>query len=121
MRPVYEASYQVFIGDDALQAAAALSDRYLSGRQLPDKAIDVLDTACARVASALAEPPRRLNALENELKQIDAESAQLIRDAKAGRAIVPGRLDVLATARKGMLDNTGQLRQTWEQQKALVD
>ncbi|WP_095156268.1 type VI secretion system ATPase TssH [Pseudomonas sp. Irchel 3E13] len=121
LRPVYEASHQVFIGDDALQAAAALSSRYLSGRQLPDKAIDVLDTACARVASALAEPPRRLNALENELRQIDAESAQLIRDGKAGRAITPGRLEALATAREGMLDNTGQLRQAWEQQKALVD
>lgn len=121
LRSVYEASHQVFIGDDALQAAAALSNRYLSGRQLPDKAIDVLDTACARVASALAEPPRRLNALENELRQIDAESAQLIRDGKAGRAVAPDRLERLATVRKSVMDNTGQLRQTWEQQKTLVD
>jgi type VI secretion system protein VasG len=47
---VYEQSHGVLIDDDALQAAATLSERYLSGRQLPDKAIDVLDTACARVA-----------------------------------------------------------------------
>ncbi|GHL45695.1 hypothetical protein ECZU29_05450 [Escherichia coli] len=47
---VYEQSHGVLIDDEALQAAATLSERYLSGRQLPDKAIDVLDTACARVA-----------------------------------------------------------------------
>lgn len=121
LRPIYETSHQVFIGDDALQAAATLAGRYISGRQLPDKAIDVLDTACARVASALAEPPRRLSALENALNQIDAESAQLARDGRAGRAVASGRLEALATARKGVEQNIEELRQAWEQQKALVD
>ncbi|OLS63975.1 type VI secretion system ATPase TssH [Pseudomonas putida] len=119
--PVYEATHQVFIGDDALQAAATLSDRYLCGRQLPDKAIDVLDTACARVASALDEPPRRLGALENQLRQIDAESAQLIRDERAGRQVVPGQLDALAAKRKTLEFEIEQLGQKWSQQKALVD
>ncbi|HCF9252350.1 TPA: type VI secretion system ATPase TssH [Pseudomonas aeruginosa] len=121
LRPIYEASHQVFIGDDALQASATLAGRYLSGRQLPDKAIDVLDTACARVASALAEPPRRLSAMENELNQIDAESAQVARDGRAGRAVAPGRLEALATARKDIEQSVVELRQAWERQKALVD
>ncbi len=121
LRPIYEAAHQVFIGDDALQAAAALAGRYLSGRQLPDKAIDVLDTACARVASALAEPPRRLSALENELNQIDAETSQLARDGRAGRAVAVGRQDVLGAARNDVEQNIEELRQAWEQQKALVD
>ncbi|HBP0405291.1 TPA: type VI secretion system ATPase TssH [Pseudomonas aeruginosa] len=121
LRPIYEASHQVFIGDDALQATATLAGRYLSGRQLPDKAIDVLDTACARVASALAEPPRRLSAMENELNQIDAESAQVARDGRAGRAVAPGRLEALATARKDIEQSVVELRQAWERQKALVD
>ncbi|MGV5306940.1 type VI secretion system ATPase TssH [Pseudomonas aeruginosa] len=121
LRPIYEASHQVFIGDDALQASATLAGRYLSGRQLPDKAIDVLDTACARVASALAEPPRRLSAMENELNQIDAESAQVERDGRAGRAVAPGRLEALATARKDIEQSVVELRQAWERQKALVD
>ncbi|HCE7029510.1 TPA: type VI secretion system ATPase TssH [Pseudomonas aeruginosa] len=121
LRPIYEAAHQVFIGDDALQAAAALAGRYLSGRQLPDKAIDVLDTACARVASALAEPPRRLSALENELNQIDAETSQLARDGCAGRAVAAGRQEVLAVARNDVEQNIEELRQAWEQQKALVD
>ncbi|NWL75388.1 type VI secretion system ATPase TssH [Pseudomonas taiwanensis] len=121
LRPIYETSHQVFIGDDALQAAAALADRYLSGRQLPDKAIDVLDTACARVASALAEPPRRLIALENELSQIDAESSQLVRDRRAGRAVAPDRLEALAVSRQAVEHRIDALRQAWEQQRALVD
>lgn len=121
LRPVYEDSHQVFISDDALQAAAMMSSRYLSGRQLPDKAIDVFDTACARVASALVEPPRRLSVLENELTQIDAESAQLMRDARAGRTIAAGRVDALATAREGIEHHVEQLREAWTHQKALVD
>ena len=121
LRPVYEASHQVFIGDDALHAAAALSNRYLSGRQLPDKAIDVLDTACARVASALVEPPRRLNALENQQHQIDSEYKQLVRDSQAGRTIAKSRLEALTTARGQVQHDIEQLHQDWQQQKVLVD
>ncbi|MDR0277964.1 MAG: type VI secretion system ATPase TssH [Paucimonas sp.] len=119
--PVYEATHQVLIADEALQAAAALSERYLCGRQLPDKAIDVLDTACARVASALGEPPRQLGALENQLRQIDAESIQLLRDERAGRQIVPRQLEVLAGKRKTIELEIEQLGQQWARQKALVD
>ncbi|VFS10164.1 type VI secretion ATPase, ClpV1 family [Salmonella enterica subsp. houtenae] len=60
---MYEQSHGVLIDDEALQAAATLSERYLSGRQLPDKAIDVLDTACARVAINLSSPPKQISAL----------------------------------------------------------
>lgn len=121
LRPVYEASHQVFIGDDALHAAAALSNRYLSGRQLPDKAIDVLDTACARVASALVEPPRRLNALENQCQQIDSEYNQLVRDSQAGRTLAKNRLEALTTARHQVQHDIEQLRRDWQQQKVLVE
>ena len=121
LSPVYEASHQVLIGDDALHAAAALSSRYLCGRQLPDKAIDVLDTACARVASALVEPPRQLNALENQRLQIDSEYAQLVRDGQAGRTIAKNRLEALTTARRHLEHDIDQLHQDWTRQKALVD
>ncbi|WP_454724751.1 MULTISPECIES: type VI secretion system ATPase TssH [Cupriavidus] len=121
LRGVYEDAHKVYIGDDALRAAAALSARYLSGRQLPDKAIDVLDTACARVATALAEPPRQLSALENERIQIDAEAGQLRRDARAGRKTPPHRLDALDAARQQVEARIGQLRLAWERQKALID
>ncbi|WP_404995903.1 type VI secretion system ATPase TssH [Burkholderia cepacia] len=121
LRPLYEQAHKVYIGDDALRAAASLSARYLSGRQLPDKAIDVLDTACARVATALAEPPRRLAALENELRQIDAETEHLTRDARSGRTPSTIRQDNLRDARQQVETRIAELRQAWEQQKAAVD
>lgn len=121
LRPVYEQAHKVYIGNDALQAAAALSARYLSGRQLPDKAIDVLDTACARVATALAEPPRRLAALENELRQLDAEAEQLKRDGRSGRTPASARLQVLDATREQLQQRMTQLHQDWEQQKDLVE
>lgn len=49
---VYEASHGVYVRDDAVVAAAQLSARYLAGRQLPDKAMDLLDTACAPVCAS---------------------------------------------------------------------
>ncbi|CAB3865847.1 type VI secretion system ATPase TssH [Achromobacter animicus] len=121
LRGIYEDAHQVYIADDALKAAAALSARYLSGRQLPDKAIDVLDTACARVATALAESPRRLASLENELRQVDAEADQLWRDARAGRKPDTGRLAALDVARQQIQDSIEQLRAAWQRQKTLID
>ncbi|MDG3821079.1 type VI secretion system ATPase TssH [Pseudomonas aeruginosa] len=121
LRPIYEQAHQVYIGDDALQAAATLSARYLSGRQLPDKAIDVLDTACARVATALAEPPRRLSMLENEARQIEAERETLQRDVRAGRSIDTNRLEALDAASRSNQESAARIRLAWEKQKALVD
>ncbi|MBN3838522.1 MULTISPECIES: type VI secretion system ATPase TssH [Burkholderia] len=121
LRSVYEQAHKVYIADEALQAAAALSARYLSGRQLPDKAIDVLDTACARVATALAEPPRRLIALENELRQIDVEAEQLARDARTGRTPATKRLSVLRDALQQVEERIAKVREAWVQQKAIVD
>jgi type VI secretion system protein VasG len=81
---VYEQSHGVLIDDDALQAAATLSERYLSGRQLPDKAIDVLDTACARVAINLSSPPKQISALTTLCRQCEAEIGQLEREIRIG-------------------------------------
>ncbi|MDE9500151.1 type VI secretion system ATPase TssH, partial [Xenorhabdus bovienii] len=73
LRAIYEQAHGVLIDDEALKASAVLSDRYLSGRQLPDKAIDVLDTACARVAINLTSPPRQISSLTTELHQMQME------------------------------------------------
>lgn len=81
---VYEQSHGVLIDDDALQASATLSERYLSGRQLPDKAIDVLDTACARVAINLSSPPKQISALTTLSHQQEAEIRQLERELRIG-------------------------------------
>lgn len=67
LRAAYEKSHGVYIRDDAITAAAKLSSRYISGRQLPDKAIDVLDTACARVNISLNATPAPIEILQQQL------------------------------------------------------
>jgi type VI secretion system protein VasG len=82
LAPVLEKHHKVHLLDEALEAAARLSHRYIPSRQLPDKAVSLIDTACARVAiSQHATPPaledchRRISALESELAIIGRESA----------------------------------------------
>lgn len=79
--PAYEKSHNVYVRDDAITAAAALSARYISGRQLPDKAIDVLDTACARVNISLNAIPASVETLQQELAAQQRELEALERDA----------------------------------------
>ena len=121
LRAVYERAHGVAIGDAALQAAAKLSARYLSGRQLPDKAIDVLDTACARVATALAGEPRRLAALDNEVQEVEAELALLRRDGDAGHDTDAARIETLRTRRQALDVERERIAQAWRAQKALVE
>jgi type VI secretion system protein VasG len=71
VRERFEAHHGVRVLDAAIEAAAALSDRYISGRQLPDKAVDLLDTACARVALGLSAKPAELDDVERRIVDLD--------------------------------------------------
>lgn len=82
LRNRYEDAHSVYVTDAALQAAAALSARYLTGRQLPDKALDVLDTACVRVAAAQSMRPRQLSAKLKRLEILKQLRENIVRDAK---------------------------------------
>src|SRR5947209_17915139 len=99
LSPVLEKHHKVDVLDEALVAAAQLSHRYIPARQLPDKAVSLIDTACARVAiSQHATPPevedskRRLSALQTELEILDRESAVGINH-EARRAEIAGKLE----------------------------
>lgn len=117
---VYEQSHGVLIDDEALQAAAALSERYLSGRQLPDKAIDVLDTACARVAINLSSPPKKISALTTQCHQCDAEIRQLEREIRIGLRMDTARLDEIHAHYETVQQELRTLEEAWHQQQALV-
>ncbi|ENK9285861.1 type VI secretion system ATPase TssH [Escherichia albertii] len=117
---VYEQSHGVLIDDDALQAAATLSERYLSGRQLPDKAIDVLDTACARVAINLSSPPKRISALTTLSHQQEAEIRQLKRELRIGLRTDTSRMTGVLEQYDETLTALDELEATWHQQQALV-
>ncbi len=115
-----EKHHQVQILDEALEAAVKLSHRYIPARQLPDKSVSLLDTACARVAVSLHATPaevddsrKRIEALETELGIIGREKAIGVdigvRETEAG--------ELLATERTRL----AELDQRWTQERTLVD
>ncbi|MEQ9918909.1 type VI secretion system ATPase TssH [Pectobacterium aroidearum] len=120
LRGIYEKAHGVLIDEDALQAAAQLSARYISGRQLPDKAIDVLDTASARVAINLTTPPRAVSQLQTRLRQQEMEITQLERQARIGLGNTEERLVELRDAREAGAAQLAQLEADWQQQKTQV-
>nr|WP_275899286.1 type VI secretion system ATPase TssH [Pectobacterium brasiliense] len=120
LRGIYEKAHGVLIDEDALQAAAQLSARYISGRQLPDKAIDVLDTASARVAINLTTPPRAVSQLQTRLHQQEMEITQLERQARIGLGNTEERLAELRDASETGAVQLAQLEADWQQQKIQV-
>jgi type VI secretion system protein VasG len=88
----YEEVHKVLIRDDALVAAAELSNRYITGRQLPDKAIDLLDTACARIKVNLSSKPDFIEDRERQLQMLEREKNGLLRDVENHVEVNPERL-----------------------------
>ena len=86
LRDRYEAHHQVRFTDEALAAAAELSDRYLPDRHLPDKAIDLIDQAGARVRRRVKTPPTDLRGLEQELSRLQREKEQAVQAEQYERA-----------------------------------
>jgi type VI secretion system protein VasG len=84
LRPKFEAAHNVIIRDEAVQAAVRLSARYISGRQLPDKAVDLLDTCAARVKVALQQKPAAVEDWEVVIANTERELASLKRDEDNG-------------------------------------
>jgi len=121
LRPIYENSHKVYISDQALQAAVIMSERYISGRKLPDKAIDVLDTACARVSTALDTPPRQLDNLNNQIRQIVAEIELLKRDHKIGGELDVKRIAELEDLLEKIEKEKKSIESAWKEQKELID
>ena len=94
--PALEQHHQVWILDEALQAAVRLSHRYIPARQLPDKAISLLDTACARVAIARYTPPVKLQQLRASIRASVSELALLDKSLCFGKASPQRRSDIEA-------------------------
>ncbi|MFY1694091.1 MULTISPECIES: ATP-dependent Clp protease ATP-binding subunit [unclassified Solwaraspora] len=86
LRDRYEAHHQVRFADDALVSAAELADRYISDRFLPDKAIDLIDQAGARVRLRTRTPAADVRELERELEQLHRDKAQAVADEQYERA-----------------------------------
>lgn len=87
LKASYEAAHKVIVRDDAMETAAEFADRYISGRFLPDKAIDLLDTSCARVKVNLSDKPSSLEDKERTVQALERVKKALDRDRVNGIAI----------------------------------
>ena len=111
----YEAHHKVTIGDDALVAAATLSNRYITGRQLPDKAIDLVDEAAAHLRMELDSQPEEIDELQRKVTRLEMEEMQL------KKAEDPASKDRLAKLQSELADSREQLaglKARWDAEKA---
>ncbi|MGL4743750.1 MAG: ATP-dependent Clp protease ATP-binding subunit [Dermatophilaceae bacterium] len=110
----YEAHHKVSLSDAALVAAATLSDRYLSGRQLPDKAIDLVDEAASRLRMEIDSSPEEIDDLRRQLDRMRLEEMALTREADAASRV---RLERLRADRADRAEQLAALTATWEAEK----
>ncbi|MGD9853101.1 MAG: type VI secretion system ATPase TssH [Nitrospirales bacterium] len=114
-----ENHHKVRILDEAVEDAVKLSHRYITGRQLPDKCVSVLDTACARVAIGQAATPGPVEDAQRRITQLGVEMAALEREAVTG-ANHQERLDSLKQKRSQEEERFAQLKSQWEKESELV-
>ena len=119
--PKYEAHHQVTISDGALVAAAALSDRYITGRQLPDKAIDLVDEAASRLRMELDSSPVEIDELRRRVDRMRMEEAYLdesIEDVSTADPADVERLERLRAELADASEELASLNARWEAEKA---
>ncbi|MCW8155618.1 type VI secretion system ATPase TssH [Stutzerimonas stutzeri] len=121
LAPVYEKSHGIYLRDDAVTAAAELSARYLAGRQLPDKAVDVLDTACARVRISLAAAPEALERLRGEIAEGERQREAMRRDLAAGLPVDTTALEQLEQRLIVAGGEIELLESRWSKQRQLAE
>jgi type VI secretion system protein VasG len=115
-----EKHHKVRILDEALEDAVKLSHRYLTERHLPDKAVSLLDTACARVALSQSALPPALESCRREIQRLDLEMRILRRERAVGAAHGQ-RLQELSEHRQAAQDRLAGLEKRWGEEKRLVD
>ncbi|MDI1258391.1 type VI secretion system ATPase TssH [Aquabacterium sp.] len=120
MAPLMEKHFGVRLFDEAILEAVRLSARYISGRQLPDKAISVLDTACAKVALGQSATPARIEDARKLLERLDAESSALKREVASG-ARHGARLDELQVEREAIQATLALDEERWTFEQQLVN
>ncbi len=111
----YEAHHKVEIEDSALVAAATLSDRYITGRQLPDKAIDLVDEAASRLRMEIDSSPVEIDQLQRTVDRLRMEELHLVKETDAAS------VERLARLRKDLADKTEELaalNARWEAEKS---
>jgi len=118
--PVMERHHQVQVFDEAVSSATTLAHRYIPARQLPDKAVSLLDTACARVAVALHSTPAPLEDSDHRIIALELEEEILERERAVGHAD-EARAEKIQQELTEERARSAELNERWSQEKALVD
>ena len=114
LRQPYERSHGVLIRDDALIAAAEMGARYIAGRHHPDKGIDLVDTAAARVKVALRSKPASLQDIERSLQELDRTIAALEREVQVGGSTHQEAIAAHQAEREELQQNCTDLTERWQ-------
>ena len=116
LKPRYEAHHQgVKVKDSALVAAAELSDRYIADRQLPDKAIDLVDEAMSRLAMELQSVPQEIDEVQRRITQLELAERQLADETESH---AQDRLAEIRSEKEGLAHELASLREQWGSRKA---
>jgi type VI secretion system protein VasG len=121
LRDKYEAAHKIRILDEAVVEAVKLSSRYISGRQLPDKAVDLLDTCSARVRIGLSSRPSEIEDAKRRIQTCERERAALERDQAAGVEVDTARIDELKSTIADAEKEAADLEARWLREKEAVD
>ena len=114
----YEVHHGVRIQDSALVAAAALSDRYITSRFLPDKAIDLVDEAASRLRMEIDSSPQEIDALERVVRRLEIEEMALAKETDAASK---DRLEKLRQELADEREKLGELKARWANEKSAID
>ncbi len=121
LRAGYEKAHNVTILDDALVAAAKLGSRYISGRQHPDKGVDLMDTAAARVKIGLTSKPDSLQDLERKIQTLEREHGAVKRDATAGAEGKEERIADIEKVIAKTKEDAKALTERWQKEKKAAE
>lgn len=119
LRERYEVHHGVRISDNALVEAAALSDRYISGRFLPDKAIDVVDEAAAKLKMEMTSKPVELDVIDRQILRLEMERLSLAKSSSSANhdKVTRGRLDALDQELNALKEKQAALTEQWESER----
>ena len=118
LKEKYELHHGVRIKDSALVAAAALSQRYITARFLPDKAIDLIDEAASRIRIEIDSLPEEIDELERRILQIEIERQALKKEKDSSSK---DKLEKLARELADLKEKSGALKGQWQKEKDLID
>jgi len=121
IRDKYESAHEIHILDQAVVASAQLGSRYISGRNHPDKGVDLIDTAATRAKLSLTSKPDVIDDTERKIQMLERELNSILRDKDTGSAVEESRITELETMISDSEEKLGELTEKWQKEKAAAE